>query len=170
MKGLGVSSEHTPDLQIHLFDHALVGFLCAAIEVVQSQIAQASRFRLIAGRFPGPVGRIEVQADEEGLAGFRGAIDGIHCAASHQVGEITQVLDGNIVIPQIIPMICTSMHVVVERAAPKAIKMIVAAFQRTEPWQDSQVPLSDQRGAISRLLEQRWQGGVAGRQPDVFGS
>src|SRR5438105_15475081 len=32
------------------------------------------------------------------------------------------------------------------------------------------MPFSDQRGAISRLLEQRWQGGMAGRQTDVFGS
>src|SRR4051812_2094539 len=49
-------------------------------------------------------------------------------------------------------------------------KLVVATFQRTEIWQVTKMPFSDQRRAISRVLEQRWQRGVAGRQADVFGS
>ena len=59
---------------------------------------------------------------------------------------------------------------VIRAAAEYAEKVVVATFQRTEIRQVTKMPFSDQRGAISRLLEQRWQGGVAWRQPDVFGS
>src|ERR1700730_8542651 len=59
---------------------------------------------------------------------------------------------------------------IIGAAAEYPEKVVVATFQRTEIWQVTKMPFSDQRRAISRLLEQRWQGGMAWRQADPFGT
>src|SRR5450631_2732842 len=59
---------------------------------------------------------------------------------------------------------------IIGAAAEYPEKLIIPALQRTEIRQLAKMPFSDQRRAISRLLQQGWQCGVAWRQADPFGT
>jgi hypothetical protein len=56
------------DAFVHVVDHAAVGVDVAAVQVEQV-VFTSSRQRGVVARFPGPVRRGVVQAQEEGLAG-----------------------------------------------------------------------------------------------------
>ena len=148
--------EHTSDLQIHVFNHVLVGFLRAAIEVIQIAVAQAIRFRLVARRLPGPVWRIEMQAEQEGLARFRVAIHHIYRVAAEQIGQVAHLVNCDVVVPEFVPMVRAGMHVIVECAATEAVEMVVAAFQGAELGKNTEVPLSDEGCTVAGLPKQRW--------------
>ena len=60
------------------------------------------------------------------------------------------------------------MRVVVQRAAVETPEMVVAALERAVIGQAAQMPLAEQRGAVSSRLQQRRQGRLGGRHPDIL--
>src|SRR5260370_1652227 len=64
--------QHAPNLLVHSFDHALVGFLRTAVEISKiskatARLPQALRLHLVTEGLPSPVRSVEVQAEQEGL-------------------------------------------------------------------------------------------------------
>jgi hypothetical protein len=95
------------------------------------------------------------------------SVDRGNGAVSQQTGEIAGLLDGHVAIPQIRLLIGAVVRVVVERAAAETVEVLVAASQWTVRRQRTQVPLTDEGRRITRLPEQRGEGRMLGRQPDV---
>src|SRR5262245_19217928 len=56
---------------------------------------------------------------------------------------------------------------VVDAPAERAEELLVAALERAEVRRIAEVPLAGQRGGVAGVPEERRQGGVAGRQPEV---
>ena len=105
VEAVGVESlEHAADLRVHSLDHALIGLLRAAVEVAQARACHPFRFRFVAGPLPWPVRRIEVQADQERLAGLRIRIYRVDRAGAELVGEIADLMDLDVLVPQIMPL------------------------------------------------------------------
>ena len=158
---------HAPDLVVHRGDHAAVGLLRAAVPVDQVAAAQALGLRLVARRLPRPVGRAEVQAEQERPAGPGVVADHLHRAVAEQVGRVAFRRDLLVLLPEIRGAAPAGVPVVVDRAAAIAVEVVVAALMRAEIRQTAQMPLADQRRAVPGLLQQRWQGGMIGRQADA---
>src|SRR6202048_2793758 len=59
------------------------------------------------------------------------------------------------------------VRVIVDGAAAETKEVIITALERTEFRQSAQMPFADQAGAVARLLQQRWQGRMIGRQADI---
>src|SRR5262249_61991244 len=55
----------------------------------------------------------------------------------------------------------------IDRAAAEAEQRVVAARERPELRQEAEVPFADQRGAVAGRAQQRRQGRMLRRQPDV---
>jgi len=97
-------------------------------------------------------------------------VDHLDGAAAQQIGQIAHLLDRDVVLPQIRgvgrgrPGL---VRVVVERAAAKAIKMVIATLQRAEIGQGAQMPLADQGRLVAGPLQERRQGRVRGWQADL---
>ena len=132
----------------------------------QSARFQALGFRLVAGRFPRPVRRIEMQAEREGLARLRVAVDDVDGAIAEQFGGVAHLLDGHVVVPEIGLVIGAFVPIVVDAAAAESVEVIVAALQRAEFRQFAEVPLADERRRIAGFLQQRRQRRMLGRQAD----
>ena len=99
---MGVESlEHAADLRVHSLDHVLIALLRAAVEVAQVPAFQPLRFRLVAGSLPWPVRRIEMEADQKRLAGLRVRIYRVDGAGAELVGEIADLMDLDVLVPQI---------------------------------------------------------------------
>jgi hypothetical protein len=63
--------EDAADLQIHALDHSLVGLLRAAVVIHQTSSGDDPlRLRLVAWSFPGPMRRVEMNADQKWLSDF----------------------------------------------------------------------------------------------------
>ena len=90
--------DDTPYLKVEGFDHALIDFLGAAVEVDEAVACKALRFRVVCGRFPRPVRRVEVQAEQKRAAGLRIAVHDIHRVAAEQFGEVAHLVDRHIVV------------------------------------------------------------------------
>ena len=102
-QAVGIESlEHAADLRVHRLDHVLVGLLRATIEVAQVPARQPFRLRFVAGSLPWPVRRIEVEADQERLAGLRIRIYRVDGAGAELVGEIADLMDLDVLVLQII--------------------------------------------------------------------
>ena len=145
--------EDAANLQVHFLDHAPVSLLRAAIKVRQATPGRAEPVRLgfIPGRLPRPMRRVEMQAQQKRAAGFRIAIDNVHGAAAQQVGEIAHLMDGHVVVPQII-LVLIGVGVVIHRSATQPVEVIVSALQRAVLRELTQMPLTNQRGAVADLL------------------
>ena len=57
--------DHAADLHVHCLDHPLIGLLRPAVIVPQVRRSEPRRLGLISGRFPRPVRRVEMQAQQE---------------------------------------------------------------------------------------------------------
>ena len=70
VKPFASSASSTRPICASMFlDHALIGLLRAAVVVAQVSVARIrARLRLVARRFPRPVRRVEVQAQQKRLA------------------------------------------------------------------------------------------------------
>src|SRR5215472_7068820 len=75
-------------------------------------------------------------------------------------------MERNVVVPKVFPG-SIRMREVVHGAAAESEEMIVAALQRTELGQNPQMPLADQRRAVTGFLQERGQGGMLGRQANL---
>ena len=160
--------QHAADLCVHGGDHAAIGFLRAAVEVDRVLAAQALGLGFVTGRLPRPVRRVEMQAEQEGLAGLGVAVDHLHGVAAEQVGGVAGLRHRLVVVPEIRGAGAAGVQVVVDGAAAIAVEMVIAAFQRAEIGQVAEVPLADQGGAVAGLAQQRRQGGVVRWQADAL--
>src|SRR5215475_13117926 len=101
---------------------------------------------------PWPVRRIEVQADQERLAGLRIRIYRVDRASAKLVGEIADLMDLDVLVPQIMPLKRVDMREIVHGGPAESEEVIVTTLERPEFWQSAQMPLSDQAGAVARPL------------------
>ena len=88
--------QHAADLLVHRLDHPLIG--CSGCrhpgeKGLRVPQRQALGFGLVTGGLPRPVRRVEVEAHQERLAGFRVAVHHLDRAAAEQVGEIARLAE-----------------------------------------------------------------------------
>src|SRR5207253_5520560 len=121
----------------------------------------------VAGPLPWPVRCIEVEADQERLAGIRIRIYPVDRAGAELVGEIADLMDLDILVPQIMPLKRVDVREIVHGGRSETEEVIITALQRTKFQQSAQMPLADQAGAVACPLQQRWQGRMLGRQADL---
>src|SRR5438105_9581260 len=115
------------------------------------QIRDPLRFGLIAGSFPWPVRRIEVQAEEERLLGRGIVLDYRHSALAQQIGQVSRLVNLRVVIPKVVAIGVRRAGLVsevIQRAGPKAPEVIVSTFQRAVIREKTKMPFADQRGAV----------------------
>src|SRR5882724_5907849 len=146
--------KNSANLRIHGFDHSLVGLLCSAVEIVETPVPglpHALGLRLISGGLPRPVGRAEVQANHERLAGFCISIDHVNRPAAEHVGQVARLMDRSIVVPKV--SLVTFVREIVDRAAAKSVEVVIATLQRAKLWQNTQVPLANQSRTVTGLLQ-----------------
>src|SRR3984893_10463532 len=60
-----------------------------------------------------------------------------------------------------------NVRVIVYGAPTETEEVIITALERTEFRQSAQMPLADQGSAVARLLQQRRQGGMLGREAEL---
>src|SRR5262249_14433890 len=125
------------------------------------------RLRLVARPLPWPVRRIEMEADQERLVGLRIGIYRVDGAGTELVGEIADLMDLDVLVPQIMLLTPVDVREIVHCLAADTEEVVVTALERTEIRQNAQMPLADQSSAVSRLLQQRRQGGMLGRKADL---
>jgi hypothetical protein len=65
----------------------------------------ALRFRLVAGRLPRPMRRVEMKAEQKRLLGFRVVVDNGNSAFTQKVRQITVLLDLYIAVPKIVVLL-----------------------------------------------------------------
>src|SRR5262245_30514437 len=97
--------------------------------------------------------RIEMQAQEKRLTRPRIGGDHLHRALAEQARRIADIVADAVVVPEIMFTVGASMREIIDRAAAEAIEMIIAAFQRAEFGQRSEMPFTDQRRAVARFLQ-----------------
>src|SRR3954453_813790 len=95
---------------------------------------------------------VEVEADHEWLGRFGVSVDDLDGARAEHLGEVAVLVDGDIVVPEVVS-IAVLVRVVVDGAAAETIEMIVAALERTEVRQQAEMPLADKGGAVAGLLQ-----------------
>src|SRR5260370_10552400 len=153
-------------------DHALVGFLRTAVEISKiskatARLPQALRLHLVTGGLPRPVRSVEVQAEQEGLAGLCILVHHFDWAIAKQTGQLTHLMDANVIIPEIFVVPSIRVAEIVHRSAAKSVEMIVATLERTKLRQNALMPFSDQGRAVAGLFEQRGQSRVFRRKSDI---
>src|SRR3984893_9884558 len=93
---------------------------------------------------------------------FRGAL-----ACPELVGEIADLMDLDVLVPQIMLLTRGDVREIVHGFAAETEEVIITALERTEFWQSAQMPLADQASAVARLLQQRRESGMLGREADL---
>ena len=91
--------KHAADLEIHLFHHAAVGRDRAG--VVIGERPEPLRFGFIPGAFPGPVRRVEMEADQKRVLRFGVGVDGSDGLIAEQISQVTALLDFDVAVPEI---------------------------------------------------------------------
>src|SRR6185369_11826147 len=114
-----------------------------------------------------PMWRIEVEADQKRLAGLRERIHRVDRTGAELVGEIADLVDLDVLVPQIVILTRVKMRVVVHGAPAETEEVIITALERTEFRQGAQMPLADQAGDVACPLQQRRQGRMLWRQADL---
>ena len=123
------------------------------------------RFCFVAGAFPWPVRSVEVEAEQKRTVGLRIIRDRRDGAVPEKVREVTGLMDLHVVFPEIVGVARRDagfVGEVIEPAATKTPEVLVSTFQRAEVREPTQMPFSNQRGAIAGLLQK-------GRQCRMFG-
>ena len=132
------------DLQVHLDHHAAIGLNGAGVEAAQS--SERLRERFIVRTLPGPVRRVEMQADEEGLAIFHIAVNRLDGLFGEQVCQITVLVDFDIVIPQVVRVglgAAGFMCEIIQTASAESPEMIVATLERPEIGERAEMPFAE---------------------------
>src|ERR1019366_5402231 len=95
---------------------------------------------------------------QEGLPGFRIAVDRGHGPRAQQLRQIARLMDLHVIVPQIIPDIGgPTVGEVIQRSAAKTVEMIVPALQRPELGWRAHMPLANQGCAVAGLAQQGWE-------------
>ena len=139
-------------MRVEPLHHAGIGFLRASIEIEEA--LDAARFGFVAGRFPRPMRRIKVQAEQEWLLASVLLYHG-NCSLAEQIGEIAGFVHLSITIPKVVAPRFALVRVVIESAAAKSPIMIVPALQRAIIRQPAQVPFADERRGVSGSFQDR---------------
>src|SRR5690242_7793392 len=111
--------------------------------------------------------RIEMQAEQERLLARRILIDYLHGAIAKQLGDITIFFNGHIIVPEVRKATGILVREIIHATGAKPIKMLVTTLEWTKIRHRAEMPLADQRGAVTLLLQQRWQCGMFRRQADI---
>ena len=116
-----------------------------------------------------------MQTEQERLFRPGVSLDRLHRAIAEQIRHVAVALDRHLLLMQLIGLrpsarMVGTMIEIIGGTAEDAEEMVVAALERTEIRQKTEVPLSDQRRGIARLLQQGRQGRMARRQADVLRS
>ena len=85
--------------------------------------------------------RIEVQADQERLAGLRIRIYRVDRAGAELVGEIADLMDLDVLVPQIMPLKRVDVREIVHSGPAETEEVIITALERTEFRQSAQMPV-----------------------------
>src|SRR6185436_3524723 len=97
----------------------------------------------VLARFPGPVRRGVVQAEEEGPLRFlRHALDVVHGTARDQVGEVAFLGAFLLAGPEVVLAVGTAVAEVVDAARHRSEELLVAGTQRAEMRRVAEVPLA----------------------------
>src|SRR5688500_16320264 len=99
------------------------------------------RLRFILTRFPRPVRRVVMQREQEGF--FRRlAFHKIDRPVGEKIGEIALPEDLFIAFPKVVAA-KTCMGEKIGSTRSMAEILVITAFERTEPWQRSEMPFTD---------------------------
>src|SRR5262249_50736013 len=123
-------------------------------------------FRLVIRSFPGPMRRSEVQTQEKRFLRPGVTLDRLHGALAKKVGHVADAIDWHLLLVKWNRRLAAVIEIV-GRASEDAKEVVVAALERAEVGQETKVPLTDERGAVAGLLEDRRQGRMARRQADA---
>ena len=158
--------EHAADAFVHLADHLVVDMDRAAIQVRQRGTGDL-RHRATVPRLPRPMRRVVVQAEQEWRVVRRACLQVVDRAVAQQVGQVLPgVIDRLPVLVQIHLALPVEVTEITDTARQRTEVMVVPAFQRAEVRRITEVPLSDQRGAIPGRAQQRRQRWMVRLQSD----
>jgi hypothetical protein len=85
-----------------LSDHALIDRLRTAVKIEETEVSlrKALRLGIVTRWLPWPVGCVEVQAKQKGLAGISVAVNHIDSMSTQEVGHVSGLFDLDFAIPK----------------------------------------------------------------------
>ena len=137
------------------------------------RLVSVLRQRLVVRTLPGPVRRVEMQADEEWFSLFDVAIDRLDGLFGEQIRQVTSLVNFDIVVPEIVGIglgAARLMREVVQIASAESPEMVVAALEGPIIRKTAEMPFAKKRSAVTGFSEQRRQRGMPGRKPYVAGA
>jgi hypothetical protein len=155
--------EHPADIRIQALHHGGVCPLRAAVAVREPAGPDSPRLGLVIGALPWPMRRREMEAQQKRLSRLGIAFDGLHRPIAKQVRHVTVTLDRYLLLVELArqagehrvvhPGRIRTMIEIVGTASEYSKETVVAALQGTEIWQVTEMPFTDQGGAIARFLQ-----------------